>query len=188
VIFVRVVIFVGVMPERWYTGHWGNMVCSSALQAQEQPQRTHSMTQMLASTPTELNRQIAERFIAALDRHDFATSDAMMAPEFKLCFSGLELNREQSIAMIRDVYQAFNDFKHHIEESFAVDDVVIMRITDRATHTGVFEGIAPTGRTITIGQISILRVKDDQITEIREEADMLGLMQQLGAIPAPGAA
>lgn len=131
------------------------------------------------------NRQLAERFIDALDRQDFTAVAGMMSQEFRLSFSGQELNREQSLAMIRDVYQAFNDFKHHIEETFAVDDVVIMRITDRATHTGVFEGLPPTGRTINIGQISIIRIHSGQITEIREEADMLTLMQQLGAIPTP---
>ena len=139
---------------------------------------------MTPTTPVT-NRQLAERFIDALDRQDFKAVAGMMSPEFRLCFSGQELNREQSLAMIRDVYQAFNDFKHHIEETFAVDDVVIMRITDRATHTGVFEGLPPTGRPISIGQISIIRIRSGQITEIREEADMLTLMQQLGAIPTP---
>ena len=137
---------------------------------------------MLPQAATQ-NRQLAERFIDLLDRQDFDAAARMMSPDFRLCFSGQELNREQSLAMIHDVYQAFNDFKHHIEETFAVDDVVIMRITDRATHTGVFEGIPATGRTINIGQISILRIRGEQITEIREEADMLTLMQQLGAIP-----
>lgn len=143
------------------------------------------MTQTLTSRSVERNKEIAHRFIEALDNHDFATAETMMPPGFRLCFSGVELNRDQSIALIHSVYEAFGDFRHHIEETFAVDDVVIMRITDRATHTGVFEGIDPTGRTINIGQISILRLDGDQIVEIREEADMYGLMQQLGAIPGP---
>ena len=142
------------------------------------------MTQTL-STSVDRNKQIAERFIEALDSQDLATAEAIMAPTFRLCFSGVELDRDQSIALIHDVYQAFSDFRHHIEETFAVDDVVIMRFTDRATHTGVFEGMAPTGRKINIGQISILRIDGEQIVEIREEADMYGLMQQLGALPGP---
>jgi predicted ester cyclase len=144
------------------------------------------MTQTLSARSVERNRKIARRFIEALDNHDFATAETLMAPSFRLCFSGVELNRDQSIALIHSVYEAFADFRHHIEETFAVDDVAIMRITDRATHTGVFEGIAPTGRTINIGQISILRIDGDQIIEIREEADMYSLMQQLGAIPVTG--
>jgi predicted ester cyclase len=143
------------------------------------------MTQTLSTASTERNKKIAHRFIEALDNQDFATAETMMAPGFRLCFSGAELNRDQSIALIHSVYEAFNDFRHHVEETFAVDDVVVMRIIDRATHTGAFEGIAPTGRRINIGQISILRMDGDQVVEIREEADMFGLMQQLGAIPGP---
>ena len=109
----------------------------------------------------------------------------MMAPGFRLCFSGLELDRQQSWKTIREVYEAFADFKHVVEEVHAAGSVVVMRCTDYGTHTGVFEGVAPTGRTFKVGQIAIIRIEGDQITEIREEADMLGLMQQLGAIPTP---
>ena len=42
--------------------------------------------------------------------------------------------------MIREVYQSFADFKHDVQETFAVDDRGIVRIIDRATHTGTFEG------------------------------------------------
>ena len=143
------------------------------------------MPQTLSDSSVERNKQIARRFIEAIDQQDFATAETLLAPGFRLCFSGAELDRDQSVALIHSVYQSFGDFRHHIEETFAVDDVVILRITDRATHTGDFEGIAPTGRRICIGQISILRMKGEQIVEIREEADMYGLMQQLGAISGP---
>ena len=46
------------------------------------------------------------------------------------------------------------------------------------------ELLAASGRTIGVGQISIFRVDGDRITEIREEADLLLLMQQIGAVPA----
>ena len=57
----------------------------------------------------------------------------------------------------------------------------------RATHTGEYEGIAATGRPITLGQILIARVTDERIVEIREDVDSLVLMQQIGALPAPAA-
>jgi len=70
-----------------------------------------------------------------------------------------------------------------VQETLAEDDRVILRIIDRATHTGAFEGVPATGRRINVGQISIFRVADEKIVEIREEADLLGLMQQIGAVP-----
>lgn len=75
-----------------------------------------------------------------------------------------------------------------MHETIAAGDRVVARMTLRGTHTGLFEGLAASGRTIGVGQISIFRIAGDRITEIREEADLLLLMQQIGAIPAgPGA-
>lgn len=102
----------------------------------------------------------------------------MLSLDFHLYFSGLELDNDQTVAMIRDVYQSFADFKHDVQETFAVDDRVIVRIIDRATHTGTFEGVPATGRPIDIGQISIARVVEDKITEIREAAPISSARQQ----------
>jgi predicted ester cyclase len=56
-----------------------------------------------------------------------------------------------------------------------------------ATHEGEFQGIAPSGQTVTITGMGIVRVEDGQIAESWWEFDALGLMTQLGAIPAPAA-
>lgn len=133
---------------------------------------------------TARNTELVRHFLDLIDRHQFDQAEPLLSPEFHLYFSGQQTDKEQTMALIRGVYQSFADFRHEVQEVFAVDDRVVLRIIDRATHTGEFEGIAATGRQINIGQISILRVVDDKIVEIREEADMLGLMQQLGAIPA----
>jgi predicted ester cyclase len=50
---------------------------------------------------------------------------------------------------------------------------------------GDFQGIAPTGRRILFGQIAIYRMVDGKIAEVWEEADLLGLLQQLGASSQP---
>jgi steroid delta-isomerase-like uncharacterized protein len=108
-----------------------------------------------------------------------------MSPDFALHFSGQRLDKAQTMALIRSVYESFPDFQHEVQEAFGADDRVVVRFIDRGTHKGAFEGIAATNRTIAVGQISIFRVVNGLIVEIREEADMLGLMQQLGAIPMP---
>ena len=109
----------------------------------------------------------------------------MMRDDFQLYFSAQQLDRAQTLAMIGSVYGSFADLTHDIHETIAADDRVVARMTLRGTHTGTFEGVAASGRTIAVGQISIVRVAGDQITEIREEADLLLLMQQIGALPAP---
>ena len=62
---------------------------------------------------------------------------------------------------------------------------VVLRATNHAYHSGDFQGISPTGRRISFGQIAIYRMVDGKISEVWEEADLLGLMQQLGATVHP---
>ena len=136
-------------------------------------------------TLTARNTQLTLQFLEVIDRQEFDAIEPLLSQDFHLHFSGLQFDRDQTMAVIRSVYESFSDFRHEVQETLAVDDRVIVRIIDRATHTGVFEGVPATGRQINIGQISIFRIADGRIVEIREEADLLGLMQQIGAMPAP---
>jgi predicted ester cyclase len=70
----------------------------------------------------------------------------------------------------------------------AEGDRVAFRATSRATHTKDFAGITATGTQIEVGQIGIARVADGMMAEVWNSTDRLGMMQQLGALPAPPAA
>ena len=133
---------------------------------------------------TTRNTELALRFLELVDRHEFDAADAMISDDFQLYFSAQQLNKADTMAMIRSVYGSFADLTHDVHETLAADNRVVARMTLRGTHTGLFDGVPASGRTITVGQISIFRVDGDRITEIREEADLLLLMQQIGAIPA----
>jgi steroid delta-isomerase-like uncharacterized protein len=142
---------------------------------------------LTADDRTTLNTELALRFLDLVDRHEFDKADLMMSDDFQLYFSAQQLDKAQTLGMIRSVYESFADLTHDVHETIAAGDRVVARMTLRGTHTGLFEGLAASGRTIGVGQISIFRVADDRITEIREEADLLLLMQQIGAIPGPAA-
>jgi predicted ester cyclase len=47
-------------------------------------------------------------------------------------------------------------------------------------------GVPPTGREVAWSAIIAFRIVDGRITDQWLEQDQLGLMQQLGAVPAPG--
>jgi predicted ester cyclase len=49
-------------------------------------------------------------------------------------------------------------------------------------------GIPPTGRNVSFGVIDIIRMADGKFMEHWGQMDSMSLMQQLGAIPAPGQA
>ena len=139
---------------------------------------------LAADAATTRNTELSLRFLDLIDRHEFDAADAMMSDDFQLYFSAQQLDKANTVAMIRSVYESFGDLRHDVHETIAAGDRVVARMTLSGTHTGLFEGLAASGRTISVGQISIFRVDGDQITEIREEADLLLLMQQIGAIPA----
>lgn len=138
-----------------------------------------------ADDQTARNTRLVLRFLEVMDRKDFDEVGAMMAPDLQLHFSGLHFDRAGAMGVIESSYESFADLRHDVIETIAAGDRVVVRATLRGTHTGVFEGVAPTGKTIAVGQIAIMRVAGDQIAEIHEEVDGLVLMQQLGALPPP---
>jgi predicted ester cyclase len=60
-----------------------------------------------------------------------------------------------------------------------------IRFTMSGRHVGEFMGVPPTGRDVALPGITILRFSGDRVVERFSQADMLGLLVQLGAVPAP---
>jgi steroid delta-isomerase-like uncharacterized protein len=90
--------------------------------------------------------------------------------------------------VVKKYQTAFPDTRIDIDELFSTGDRVIMRWRATGTHRGVLEGVAPTGRQVTVTGISICRLSGDKIREEIANWDALGLMQQLGAVTLPGKA
>ena len=79
---------------------------------------------------------------------------------------------------------AFPDMQVKIEDVFGEDDKLVLRWSARGTHNGDMMGIPPTGKQISVGGIAIDRFENGQSVEHWEVFDQVGLMQQLGVIPA----
>jgi predicted ester cyclase len=63
--------------------------------------------------------------------------------------------------------------------------MVVTRWTIRGTHQGELWGTAPTGKQVTYTGITINRMTEGKIVEDWFEGDVLGLLQQICAIPTP---
>jgi steroid delta-isomerase-like uncharacterized protein len=83
---------------------------------------------------------------------------------------------------------AFPDLRLAIETQISEGAFVVTRWTATGTHQGELFGIAATGKQATVTGISIDRVADGKIAEAWTSWDTLGLLQQLGAVPAPASA
>jgi steroid delta-isomerase-like uncharacterized protein len=82
-------------------------------------------------------------------------------------------------------FAAFPNVRWTLEEQIAEGDKVASRSTWQGTHQGTFLGIPPTGKDVTVAAWTMDRVVDGKIAESRLIMDVLGLLQQLGAIPRP---
>ena len=80
---------------------------------------------------------------------------------------------------------AFPDLHFTFDDFIAEGDKVVVRWTSSGTQQGELMGIPPTGKKFTATGIEIYRFEGGKIVEHWLESDMLGLLQQLGAIPSP---
>jgi ketosteroid isomerase-like protein len=83
------------------------------------------------------------------------------------------------------VYQDALDGYWDVQEILASGDRVTVRWVGRGTHVGDLMGVPPTGATIAVEAITILRIAGGKIAEEWTVWDALGLLQQVGAVPAP---
>jgi len=83
---------------------------------------------------------------------------------------------------------AFPDIRVMIEDQIADGDLVVTRWRATGTHQGELMGMSATGKQATVTGITIDRIVGGRIAESWDNWDTLGMMQQLGAIPAPAMA
>ena len=99
---------------------------------------------------------------------------------------GLPADRE-GIKILTTMFRgAFPDSYFTVEDMIAEGDKVVTRKTFHGTHEGEFMGIPPSGRTVNVSLIDVVRISDGRVVEHWSVGDNLGMMQQLGVIPKPG--
>jgi steroid delta-isomerase-like uncharacterized protein len=134
----------------------------------------------------ELVRQMVEEIF---NRGNLGLAGQFLAPDFverEELPPGISSDREGVTQLTSMLHSAFPDFQATIEDIIAEGDKVVIRQTWSGTHKGEFMGIPPTGRSVSFGVIDIIRVDGGKFVEHWGQMDSMGLMQQLGAIPAPG--
>lgn len=138
----------------------------------------------------ESNRAIARRFFAEVwSGGSEAVAEELLAPTYvgHLAGNPEPLDRAGWFAFYRAFRQAFPDARFTVEDAIAEGDQVVLRLTMRGTHQGVFNGIPATGRAVTVSGVSIERIVEGRIVEGWVTSDALGMLQQLGALPPPPA-
>lgn len=86
---------------------------------------------------------------------------------------------------LRNMRSAFPDTHIRVEDTIVHDGKAVVRVVFEGTHLGEGIGLPPTGRRVVVAGIIIVRVAGTQIVESWNSWDQLGMLRQLGAIPAP---
>jgi steroid delta-isomerase-like uncharacterized protein len=132
---------------------------------------------------TEENKSIVRRFFeVGPSKGDLNAADKLLAFSFTLhgplaCSPGIQGINEVIIAC----RAAFEDLNVAVEDMVAEGDKVAVRFTAHGIHKGDFNGLPPTDKPIAMTGIEIFRIEDGKIAEIWGEANLMGLMQQLGS-------
>lgn len=132
----------------------------------------------------EENKALIRRAFAAANAGDIDASVAATAPDARL--NGQPFGREGDRERTRRLLAAFPDVHYELHDLIAEGDKVAVRYTMRGTQQGELLGIAPTGKAVAMSVTTIYQISDDQIVDLWENYDELGLFRQLGAIPAFG--
>jgi predicted ester cyclase len=130
------------------------------------------ISRQLFEEPWKGNFDVIDRYVdASYTGYDPTEPDAVRGPQgFK--------------NQIQQYLTAFPDARLTVDEQFIDGDVVATRWTGRGTHQGDLMGIAPTGRQVTIWGLTIEKYKNGKLVEGWNNWDALGMLQQVGAIPA----
>ncbi|HEY7269346.1 MAG TPA: ester cyclase [Dehalococcoidia bacterium] len=134
---------------------------------------------------TETNKAIVRRMVEEVQsRGNLDKMEEFFAHAFvdHSPMAGLPPTREGAKMLFGAIRAGLPDMTAAIHDQVAEGDKVVTRKTFTGTHRGALMGVAPTGKTITIEVIDILRLADGKIVEHWNLVDQLGLMQQLGAI------
>jgi steroid delta-isomerase-like uncharacterized protein len=132
-----------------------------------------------------LVRRLFEALNAGIGATNALRPDAF-APHEVFCVAGHVLDYAAHAQFDATLFEAFPDIQFTLEDFLAAEDKVIARFRARGMQTGVFQGIPATGSTAVVSGIAIYRLAGGKVAEQWIEYDQLGLLQQLGVIPAMG--
>ena len=155
-----------------------------AYSSSSHPQRPTSLSSN--TLQQEQNKHLVRQFFEALDKHDTEKMDQLVScTNYSLHFSGMPpLDWNANKREFLDPFnKAFPDLTRNIVDIVAEGDKVAVSVNVTGTYKGEFQGIPATGKQVSFTAMDILTIIEGKIAEEWATADMMGLMQQIGAIP-----
>jgi steroid delta-isomerase-like uncharacterized protein len=136
---------------------------------------------------TESNKAASRRFAELFNANQLDTiRDELFTAESVIHFPGMPPINVDAFKQVGQMFRAgFPDLVIKVVDQIAEGDRVATHVASTGTHTGTFQGIPATGKSVRIEGISIERYRDGRVAERWDQLDLMGLMQQIDAIPMP---
>ena len=135
---------------------------------------------------SEENKAVVRKFVEEVQtKGNLDAIEELLSADFKdnSPGPGVPPTREGIRMFFTAMRSGLPDMKATIHEQIAEGDKVVTRKTLTGTHQGVLMGVPPTGKTINLEVIDIVRVANGKLVEHWHQVDAMGVMQQLGMIP-----
>ena len=133
-----------------------------------------------ADTAAERNKMLVRQMLQEMDSAPWTDiTTKWMTPDYRLVLNGSAMDLAGYREISAGTTAAFSNLKHDIHHIVAEGDRVAVALTFRATHTGPYEGIAATGRTIAIEEIVVLQFRDDKVVNEWAVVDLAAVGHQL---------
>jgi len=136
---------------------------------------------------SDLGNTFMPRFVQFINTVDEKLGEELIAPdaEFYVPFQSEPLVGPAGWLKAVEVMRGgFPDVQWALEELVVEGEKVAARYTLRGTHEGTFFGVPATGKQIAIQTMNFYAMANGKIVGERGQPDLLGLMQQIGAVPA----
>jgi predicted ester cyclase len=130
---------------------------------------------------------------AVLTRRLFEEADhgrtpvELLTPAFTAHFTGLPTMDTTAFDQFETGFRSAFNPTHHLDDLIEQGDRVAVRLRLDGTHTSEFMGIPASNRAVSVEGTAFVRIDSGRVAELWGFTDMLGLMQQIGALPTPQA-
>ena len=133
---------------------------------------------------SEMNKTVAIQTMDALNHRNLDSVRAKAAPGSRFYGWAPEpLDADGHRGFMSALLAAFPDSKFIVDDVIAEGDKVAVRHRLQGTHRAELQGVPATGRRVEVNGIVIFRIENGMIAEAWLNADIMGMMQQLGVVP-----
>lgn len=135
------------------------------------------------------NLKMIERIpLEILNKGDLGLVDEIYATDYveRTGLPGVPTTRDGFKQTVKALRTAFPDLHYTIDDAIESGDRIVHRLTGSGTMKGDFQGMPATGKRATWTEIHIGKVANGRLTEHWGLVDQLGMLVQLGIVPAPG--